>query len=64
MRTSRRSVSFVSAGKSVRVDISFDHMGLTREETAEAVTGIADGVMSVLNEAKFVRAPLSKIKVR
>lgn len=39
-------------------------MGLTREETAEAVTGIADGVMSVLNEAKFVRAPLSKIKVR
>lgn len=64
MRINRKEISFVRAGFAVRVNVSLDSEGLTREEQKEATEGLASDIMRVLSSARFVNAPLSKIRVR
>lgn len=64
MRINRKEISFVRAGFSVRVNVTMDGQGLTREEHKEATELLASDIMRVLSSARFINAPLSKIKVR
>lgn len=64
MRTGRKEVSYVAAGKSVRISIAINHDSLTREELARATDELASSAMLTLASARYVNAPLSKIKVR
>lgn len=64
MKIERKEVSYVRKGLGVRVNITIDGDSLTREELKQAADDLASRIMCVMTDARFVHAPLSRLKVR
>lgn len=66
MRTKRKHISYVRPGYSVRVDVTVtvDKHELVADEHASLMTDLADRTMRSLNDTNYIKAPLSKIRVR
>lgn len=48
----------------IRVAITIDSSGLTRDESESQIDGLASAIMLVVPETRHFATPLSKIKVR
>ncbi len=59
-----RTIAASDIDTTVRVNITIDSAGLTREESERQIDGLASAIMLAIPETRHFGAPLSKVKVK
>lgn len=59
-----KTIMAIAPGQVVRIDVSLEASGLTRDEMNRAIEEAASRAMTIPTELTYFRVPLSRVKVR
>jgi hypothetical protein len=64
MAVSRRQITYNGGERYVDVEVTVIGHDLTKGEIEQCADGLADEAMRMINTARYINAPLSKIKAQ